>query len=406
MEVTQGCIHLQLLLQRICCPPFRLVILNENLHMISTLDTKTYPRAIKLWITSKIIIGYAVIFCTFQIALLFRNWKVGNNAEQLCVCTLILGLCSIGMFALRTMQERGEEVIITNIRCLKFAGFRVTSPPSIRRVPALKENLIYVLFGGTLFALLATATVGSFFLDYLFVKLTGTFLLEKAWPQLPLSLPFYCDISLNLLSTLYLRFAILHTGGNGVHLLLSLTIFCEALNSMTLKLFEKTPFFAFTQCRDATSTDKPQRKELSFVECFKLYRIIQVLMWTMNEAADGFVQPLIVMGILSAAASGYTCIKLGGIIPPVVYSGLSLILPVSLIVNFVLIALAAVPNKNATTFKRFWTSRATRKFNRLALQSCPPIGYSYGFVETLRMKTALTITDIIINLVATLTLLS
>lgn len=133
--------------------------------------------------------------------------------------------------------------------------------------------------------------------------------------------------------------------------------------------------------------------------------MVQILICIINQSVDGFVQPLIVMGVLSAACSGYAFVKLGGHLPLIVYVAVSLIFPVNLIVNFVMITLAAVPHKIGVLFNLFWEGRLTKREGRMQLRSCPPCGYSFGFIDTLRMQTALSIADIIVNFAATLALL-
>lgn len=395
MEITQGCVHFQLLVQQICKPPARLIVVQNQLLVTDSFYPSAKSRGRKLWSLCKTLLTYNIIFLMLRILSLFRHWKKGNNVEQLCVCTLILGLTFIVMSSLKTLKQRGYDLICGEVRGLKLAGFKLNHHSLRGRLGSFKETLVYVVVGGFFSGFIMCSLFASFYLDYLPVKLTGKFLVDQVSPKIRISFPFFCDILLSLISCIYYSIEVVHAGGNFFFLLLCLMAFCESLNNLTLQLFQQIP--VSSRISEDTSD--------SFVNCLGVYRIIQILIRAMCEAVADFIQPLIVMGVLSAACSGYVCIKLVDHMPLMLYVPASLLLPLCLTINFVLIALAAVPNKSGTRFKLFWKWRLTRKENRLQLLSCPPIGYSFGFVQTFRMKTALSIADVIFNLMASLTLL-
>lgn len=70
-----------------------------------------------------------------------------------------------------------------------------------------------------------------------------------------------------------------------------------------------------------------------------------------------------------------------------------------------MITLAAVPETYASKFKQMYKLDLVKRLDRIRLRACPSMGYCFGFIHNCKRGTALSITDVTVNLVATLTLL-
>lgn len=149
------------------------------------------------------------------------------------------------------------------------------------------------------------------------------------------------------------------------------------------------------------------RKEEGFASRLKIFRILQLLLQLANEVVHELSVVGMSMGMLVASVSGFCIVKLHDAIPFFIYMGGSLMLPAILLLNFLLITLVSIPQGNGERFREFWGERLElgRRWERMQLRSCPPIGYNVGrFIKRAKKTTALTITDSIFNGIATLCL--
>lgn len=179
MEITLGCVHFQIFLQRLCNLPVYLVVLNGELQLRQACLTSTNSHASKFWYLSKFILVYAMTSSAFRIALLFSKWKDGSNVEQLCISTFISTLCCIALSVFQSLQQHGQDLITAEIKCSKLAGFKLNPRPSFRKVSRMKETLVYVVVGGLLLGLALGALMTPFLLNYLFVQFTLNFLIGQ-----------------------------------------------------------------------------------------------------------------------------------------------------------------------------------------------------------------------------------
>lgn len=412
MDITRGCVNLQLLMQRICHPPAYCEVSNEHIKLTPTFYKGTNSLASKLYNLNRYLVTLFSIFSVIRLAKIFNHWREGNNPEEICVYTLILAICNLGLSALNSLRLYTGEMCISEENALKLMKFRMTGYPSLRRIPSLTESLIYIVLGGFLPLIACCAVISPFFLNFLPLRLLAVRLFE----EIGLSVDWYYNLILDLASGILYGYYIIHGGGNLLFLLLGCTAFCEAMQNLSSQLFKRATTMAqMTSLKIKVKNDTLQvvenRREavgqniLSFCQCLKLYRIMQILIRMGNQAASEFLQVLLTMGVLLAGSGGYAFIKLYYHLPVLLYLGISFFPPLCLIVNFVLISLAAVPSKNGIRFKHFWRDKLMKKVNRLQLQSCLSIGYSFGFVANCTKQTALSIADVILNLVATLTLI-
>lgn len=143
-----------------------------------------------------------------------------------------------------------------------------------------------------------------------------------------------------------------------------------------------------------------------FNRCLHLFRVVTIMIHIGNKIVSEFLVILIGMGIASATASGYLTIKFYNKLPLFIFLGSALILPLNLFLNFFLVYFASAPNTNGKRFKQFWKrDGGSQKIVMLQLESCPSIGYNVGLIRNATNQTALSITDIIFNGLATAVLM-
>lgn len=143
----------------------------------------------------------------------------------------------------------------------------------------------------------------------------------------------------------------------------------------------------------------------SFTEYRDRYQMIRILTRVGSQAVASFLHVLTTMGMLTAAFSGYACIKLFHQLPLTLYILISMFLPCTIIIIFTLVPLAAVPGKYSDIFTHFWKGKVVKDVEKRRLLACPHMRYSYGFITNVTMSTALSLTDVIVNFLASLVLL-
>lgn len=414
MEITRGCVILQLILQRICHPPAYCVMVNQELKMVPNFFKGTPSLASRWYNLTKFLETFTSVFAALRIFTLLNHWRDGRNLEEICFYTIILCVCNLGLSALNSLHAYASEICIAEENGLRLMKFRITGFPTIRKFPGLREFLVYIVLGGIIPSLAFCSAIAPFFLDYHPIKLITFWL----YSTLGLQLDWYLSTLLDLLSGILYGCTMLHGGENVMFLLLGCVSFCEAMENLSFQLFNRTIITKISlnmpsrkiklrrNWRDEDITMVVVRRTtFTFHRCLKLYRVMQILIRTGNQTVSDFLQTLIIMGVLLAGCGGFTCIKLYHRLPLLIYTVVSFLLPLCLVVNFVLIWLAAVPGINGLRFRNHWKSKLGRKVSRLQLQTCSPIGYSFGFVVNCKNHTALSIANFILNLVATLILL-
>lgn len=416
MEFTRGCVNLQLILQKICHPPIHCIVVNEQLKLVPSFLHGRPSCASICYDLDRLVIVFGSVFSALQLGTLFSHWREGNNSEEICIYTLLFALSNLAFYALHALQFYAREMCVAEENGLKLMKFRIVGYPSLRKIPGLIESLVYILFGGFLPFFAFNSFLAPFLMDYLPIKLITTWTLR----QFGLHLDWQCIFMLDLISGAIYSCIIIQAGGNLLYLLLGIMSFGEAMQNLSFQLFDRVAItkissnklFLQTKLKNKLLGVEQKvmvvvsRSMVTFRQSMKLSRIMQILIRTGNQAVSSFVQTMLVMGVIMAACGGYVCIKLYNHLPLLIYLVDSFLLPLCLIVNFVLISLADAPHQNSVRCKHFWRDKLVRKVNRLQLQSCPMISYSFGFVENCRKQTALSIANFILNLVATLTLVT
>lgn len=148
------------------------------------------------------------------------------------------------------------------------------------------------------------------------------------------------------------------------------------------------------------------RKVLRFGTCVNTFRILQILIFMLDQLALNFICALTGMGILAAGSSGYIILIKASSpdFPFIMYLSCCIIFGTAIAVDFVFITLASMPGRYGEIFKVYWKKGLNRHVEKRILRACPVIGFSVGFLRNVRARTALAIADTILNLTATMVL--
>lgn len=403
MEISQGCINSMYLLQKMIYPPTRVVISSSQVKEIVSPDFfRKKSRARKIWKINKRLMCCIAMLSYFQIISLFRQWKKGNNAQHLCVNTLVLSLMIVQVVASDTLSKSAEELSYLATHSKILAGFRSAGYPSLKRIPNWKDLMVIYEVSGVFitFTTLVPSALPLFIYHHP-LKIVTKFLLDLAF-----KLGFqhaYLEIILDTVSGAIYGVVGFHGGGCFLFLLLGSTVFTETLVKASFQLFDKRKLSKFSVQKIFHINVIVSRT--SYGQVYKIYRCMQILIRVANQAVSQYFQTLMVIGILGSACSGYTCIKLYSELPFTIYILVTIYLPLCVLLDIVLFILAAIPYENTFKFKSYWTRELRGKFDRTQIRSCPLLCYSFGFVEQCRRTSALSVLDLIINGVASLTLL-
>lgn len=143
---------------------------------------------------------------------------------------------------------------------------------------------------------------------------------------------------------------------------------------------------------------------LRLQKCLKIYRLMQILIQINCWITFRFLTVLVTMGTLATAWGGYVMLSMYDTFPFVIYLSCSVIFFFCLSVNFLLVTLSGIPNRNCNRFREVWRGKLLLKRNRLILRSCPEIGFPLGCVKHVKFRTALEISHVMINCTVTLVL--
>lgn len=417
MDITQGCVNVQLILQSVVHPPCQFHPESSEMKVEKAFFVKKKSRGRKVWDMNKFLIKLMLALSFGCINFLFANLKRDGKVAQLCFYTLVFALGNLALPSFTVLQDHAKEYCFAMTQIFKLAEFRAIGYPSRRRLPSVNETIVYLSFLVTVTAIPIMAIVMPFVLSYHPVKMCAEVLSGILGVSLPTS--SYYKIFVKISSSLVYGFVATHGAGIWLFLILSIANFAETMQTISVKLFHPHnhailmfPIYMTKYHGKRKNSDVEKHIKMffsatsaSFSECWRLHQILKILIEAGSSVASQFLQMLVLMGILAAACSGYTALRLYDKLAPSVYFCLSLIFPMFITINFVFITLASVPSDHGTKFRQWWKWKLVRKVDRMRLRACAPIGYTFGFIENCTRKTALSIADVGVNLVASLTLL-
>lgn len=376
MELSQGCVNVQLLLQRILYPSIQIVAVNDTIKFQVHVWKKN-AIARRCHTVGKLLAIALLIATAIRVLVLFRFWKEGNNAEQLCFNTLVFAMCHLPLGAYSILEHNFSAYCFAMTECLNLVKFRRLGFPSTRRHLSLSESAVYMFSAGML-AMPVLYQINVFAIDHHPLKLAAK--------RLNLLTNIWTNILVALLSSVIYDFASVHGSGSFYFVLLGMVSFIEGMHIASSRLLRRGGMRIF-------------KNQL------RLYRVIYILLQIGGGVAGHFAERLIAMGILTASCGGYVFIKLCDDLPIFIYTIISLCFPLFISCMFLMVTLAATPESNAAKFKQLWKRELMNHSDRIRLLACPPLGYCCAFIHNCNRRTALSIANVTVNLVATLTLL-
>lgn len=380
MEITRGCVTVLIMLQRVMFLPLQFFTNNMELREKQSFF-KHYSRSRKIWKVTKICITCWALFSAIRIKFLIHRWKQDNNMEQLCIYTILLCITSLAIVAINTLECTTNELAFGLTQSLKIVKF-YSIYHSRRRLPDMKE--LFVLgFCGTCVIVSALIFTGfPLLLNYHPLSLI------LKWVLGPKNRLLQFEYILGILSSIVYSALAIQGGGSILFLLMTILSFAEAMFVISYKLLSQN------------------RSSLrSFWIHLRLYRQMKILVREGNKAVADFLQALLILGVLMASCSGYVVVKLYGNLPFILYLLVTPIFPACVSIRFALFMLASIPAENATKFRCFWRDKLRRKSERLQLLSCSPIGYAFGFIRFCHRRSALSVSDVEVNAIASLALM-
>lgn len=404
MEITHGCINVLLLLQKMFHPPLQIFLINAEVHA----RCQYYPfrpcksskdrKAKNIWNLNNVLFKIAVLFVALRCGFLFHHWNEDNNIEQLCCYAGAFAIGILVLFTFHCYQSDLEEFSYVFPQALKIAKFVWKGyPSSILKVVHEKATVVYGYFFFYLISIPAASTATVLVLDYHPIRLIAKWILMN----MKISDLAYLKTVTNIFSNFIYCSLSIYGGGIWLSLLVIMLAFAEAMMIISKQLGNRKYCFTMT-----TSKTKEQfKRSVSFANKLVVYRTTNILIRLGCQLISNYAQCLIVMGILLATCSGCVLVKLYDDLPFLLYSCMSMLLPLLAMINFGLITLASIPHENGEKFRYFWKKQFVSRMDRMKLKSCPPIGYSFGFIKNCERKTSLIIVDVSLNLIASVTLL-
>lgn len=409
MSLTQGSINLQSLIQSIISLP---IYLDP-----ATLQVRPNHQSIRYRLPNgkpKICLGALIfsfvyitdvmftLFCLWRLCYLYVNWETVNDPEQVSVYIFLLSGYAISVSVYPTYANNVEGICYIINQRFKLLKVISLGFPSLKRLPKLGEVYIYGFALCLLFVPVASA-LGPFVVRYSMLQIVylQLFKIFGYTPSLVLT------ITLKISESLVYGSLCFHYYGVVMSNFIVIFVFLEAIQKLSSRLFEQLSFYNdanFGLLRKGKLDS--QRWQRRFSKAFKLFRSLEILMRSANMIFADFIVVSAGIGVVLATVGGFTLLKLYNDLPLIIYSCISLMLPVVLGINFILHILTAIPHDNGEMFKVYWkTSLKLNRMERLQLRACGSLKYYYGPVEEARRQTALTITDFIANSIATFALM-
>lgn len=399
MGTTQGCINVLLWLQAAVYLPLQISPDGTEIRPRKEFLSKNkYSWALMCWMCLKITFLTFSTLSLFYVKHLYMKWQECNNIQQLCLYTLIFSLTSMGLAAINLMED--QQFSFAGTQSLKVAKFRTAAHPFTKRLPGFHESGIYIFAGG-LFLMVALVILIPFVLEYHPLGLLTQSVLTSPCPT-------YAKMLSNLLGSLLYACMFLHGGGSWMFVFCVIASFGESVQVVSRRLCMDKAWWAQEHDRHDASVTKLCKFHSTvrdFTECWRLYNNIRILVHAGNQAVEIFLQALLIMGCLLAIGSGFAIIMLFDRIPFTFYLSAMVLLPLVIAGIFILVALASTPRENGNKFRHFWSAKLVMRIDFARLRACPPIGYSFGFIRNCKRCTALSIIDVIVNSIASVTLL-
>lgn len=400
MEITEATFRLLPFLQKYINPP---VLFNPvTMEMIENTFFEKKSRERILWQISTLDLLFLAVSSVVRIKTLFNRWNEGNNTEQLCVCTALLTFCSFNLMVYRNLAKARKEIAFAFTQALKLIKHKFTGVRRQQKIRNWKGAMIYAtaitMVSGAMVVFCAYSV-----LSYNPIKLlVGLLALDMS-----ITSHVIFDVMLGVLSGVLYTFTAYHGITCNVFLILVISSFVEVNKVFSYNLFRRRMLHNTFRVRGDyyAGRAKPLRESLMFRKSMRCYRCLQILISIGNQALGNFLQMGLILGLVLGSLGGYVAIKLYHEFPFLIYTAISLTLPLYVIVIIVLSTLGSIPSENAAGFRRLWRWKLRKRVDRMWLSSCAPIGFSFGFIEECRRITGFSIINVLVDMIVTMVLL-
>lgn len=337
-----------------------------------------------------------IVLGVYHLCIVFTNWKRDHNFEKLGYYGLLITICGIAQSAYSTADTHLDEAIYL----VKQRFLLVNNKVYLRRfvdVVSFVQNrdrfgeLFMYGFASGFLAFPIIFAVIPIFRPYDPIQIILNFMLS-----------FIRDENASLIKILLVKsfssfyFLVIACYGASIVVFILLTII------MMLEAYVK---ISCNLTADGVSCVTRYQISTRFSKCIRKFRLLQLNIGLGNLVVCEFVAVLVGLGILAGSWGGFVMLVMFNTFPLIMYLSCSGIFFVAQIVNILLITLAGIPNKNGMRFKEYWKGRLKTGRENKMLKACPEIGFSIGFVRNVKYRTALAISDAIINITATLALM-
>lgn len=432
MAITEGCVNVASLIQGALQPP--LLIDESSLQFY--LNPAFYEETRPVFFSIQKFIFFSVLstICTCivifigRVSYLVHYWSQNPDLEQVGFYVLMLAIAVLGVAGFEFYISNPYRICyMLNQRFKLLRTFR-KGWPKLSRKPETFEVAIYgLVLIFPVFSLVFGAV--PIIRDYDPVHLV----LKQIWLLLPLKFKidkFLLHWLFKITSSIVLTVLTFYGTLIVIHIFMIILMFLEGMQTLSGKLFESSSENTFhrvvnqhvfnfetpkarkwllKRAASKVTSVKTNRMTVStkpdYRRSLRLFQILFILIRIGNKVMFNFVSVLVFIGIMAASWSGYVMVKLFSKLPLVVYMACSLVLPLAIIVDFFLVSVAAIQNKNGIKFLKYWKRFLTKNDQKMQLRACPEIGYEVGPIRNCKRKTALTIADNILNVTATLVVL-
>ncbi|CAL8141019.1 unnamed protein product [Orchesella dallaii] len=315
------------------------------------------------------------------------TWKSNQNLEALGIYSILAAICCIAWFTYDMLDVHLNDFCFVLTQRFKLLGVPSSGRSTRNQKPDTYELLIYG-FGAGFCAFPLIVSLIPLIRDYdPFLKIF--------FRLLSVSLGSGCNLRyfLKALVSGFYGATATHAAGVVLSTVLLALMVIEAPHKLSFDLYER-----HRQAMKITT-------KLKFYRCLRLFRILQIMIGIANVIATDFLGVLGFMGVLATSGAAFVMLTMYKVLPFLFYLACSLIVPVGITVDFLLVLVASVTNSNGQRFKLFWKQFGKLKRDQKQLKSCPPIGYSIGpVIQVTKQSTAFRIADAIVNGAVTLAL--
>jgi len=395
MALATAAVNLQLFLQKLVRTPCFLVCDPSNINIPSYASQEPFKSSKcskTTWNIAKGFLVFQVLSCLIRILWVYQILSASLDLEQLGVYASFVATGVINTAAYKHLEKEENCYLTTQMFILiKFSDQRTIRKHNTRfySLRNLVTLIMYLFaFSFTLFPF-AFASL-PFIRDYDPIQM----FFKVVTPS-----HLYIPIVSQTLSSCCYFFYVSH----GIIVNLStfnlFLLFAEGVHKLSSKLLVQNFTFQL------------KTRQLYILRVFKssmtLYRLVQMLVNLASLITRVFTGLLIGLGILIAAFCSCAVIKLYGSVPINVYITCFFTVILCFAINFMLILLASVPNRNAAKFVtqwKFWVGWSKRA--SMEIRACQSIGYSAGLIKILKPHTAVTIAETIVSVTVNFVLMA